>query len=84
MLNLLYFAWVKERMGCAGESIHIPPGVATLSDLAAYLRARDNAGAQAFAEPARVRAAVNQTLAAPDTPVHDGDEIAFFPPVTGG
>jgi molybdopterin synthase sulfur carrier subunit len=84
MVNLLYFAWIKERMGRAGESIQLPDRVATLADLAAYLKARDDPGARAFAEPTLVRAAVNQDFATPETPVNDGDEIAFFPPVTGG
>ncbi len=84
MLNLLYFAWIKERMERTGESISLPPGVATVADLAAYLQTRDDAGARAFAQPTLVRAAVNQDFATAETPVNDGDEIAFFPPVTGG
>ena len=62
----------------------LPPGVATVGQLADWLRARDAAGAAAFAHPALVRAAVNQDLAGPDAPVRAGDEVAFFPPVTGG
>ena len=84
MVELLYFAWVKERMGRPAETIPLPPGVATVGALAAWLRARDDAGARAFAEPTLVRAAVNQDFATPGTPVQDGDEVAFFPPVTGG
>ena len=84
MLNLLYFAWIKERMDRAGESIPTPPGVKTVGELAAYLQARDPQGARAFAEPTLVRAAVNQEFASPVTPLQDGDEVAFFPPVTGG
>ena len=84
MLNLLYFAWVKERMGRSDESIPIPPGVACLADLAGYLQARDEYGARAFSQPGLVRAAVNQDFATPETPIKDGDEVAFFPPVTGG
>jgi molybdopterin synthase sulfur carrier subunit len=84
MLNLLYFAWVKERMGIQSEAIPMPPSVESLSDLANYLQTRDDAGSRAFAEPNLVRAAVNQVFASPETPVRDGDEIAFFPPVTGG
>ncbi len=84
MLRVLYFAWLRERTGRAEESIAMPDGVTTVGALLAWLRARDAAGAAAFANPALVRAAVNQTFAAPDTPIADGDEIAFFPPVTGG
>ena len=82
MLQILYFAWVKDRMGRSHEAL--PPGPPTVAALAAFLRDRDDAGRRAFADPASVRAAVNQDFATPDTPVGDGDEVAFFPPVTGG
>jgi len=83
-IQVLYFAWLRERMGRAEETLPLPPGVHTVGALADWLRARDDSGAQAFAEPGIVRAAVNQAFAQPDTPVEDGDEVAFFPPVTGG
>ena len=84
MLKLLYFASLRERMGRAGENLALPDGVATVQDLIAFLLRRDPAGAAAFAHPGLVRAAVNQDFATPSTPIGDGDEIAFFPPVTGG
>lgn len=84
MVQILYFAWLKERMASPGETIPLPPGVTTVGALAAFLAARDDRGRTAFAEPALVRAAVNQDFATPDTPVKNGDEVAFFPPVTGG
>ena len=84
MVNILYFAWMKERMDRAEETLALPQGVTTIATLSAHLRARDPNGARAFAEPALIRAAVNQDFATPDTPIKDGDEIAFFPPVTGG
>lgn len=84
MLDLLYFAWVRERMGKPAETIPLPDGVATIGALATWLQHRDDQGARAFADPALIRAAVNQDFATPATPIHDGDEIAFFPPVTGG
>jgi molybdopterin synthase sulfur carrier subunit len=84
MLELLYFAWIKDRMHSSGERLPLPDGVATVGDLAAWLQSRDERGARAFAEPTLVRAAVNQDFATPATPVTDGDEVAFFPPVTGG
>ena len=82
--RVLYFAWLRERTGHAEEEIVPPEGVGTVGDLIAWLRARDAGHAAAFANPLLVRAAVNQDFADPDTPVSPGDEIAFFPPVTGG
>ena len=83
-MRVLYFAWMRERMGRSEEDLSPPSGVATVGALADWLRARDAAGASAFAEAAIVRAAVNQEFAQPDTAIRDGDEVAFFPPVTGG
>ena len=84
MLHIHYFAWVRERMGKTHETIPLPDGVQTIADLAAHLATRDPQGAQAFATPTQIRAARNQDFAPPNTPIQDNDEIAFFPPVTGG
>ncbi len=84
MLRVLYFAWLRERMGVGEEALALPAGVTTVGGLAAWLRARDPAGSAAFAEPSTVRAAVNQVFAKPETQLAAGDEVAFFPPVTGG
>ena len=84
MLKLLYFASLRERMGLAEEDVSVPGDVATVRDLMTHLKSRDAKGQAAFANPSLVRAAVNQEFAAPSAPVRDGDEIAFFPPVTGG
>ena len=83
-VRIRYFAWLRERMGRGEENLSLPPDVATVGDLAGWLRQRDHAGSAAFTDLATVRAAVNQTFAPPATPVQDGDEVAFFPPVTGG
>ena len=83
-LRILYFAWLRERTGRSEEEVPVPDGVATVADLVAWLRARDPAHAGAFANPRLVRVAVNQEFAGPEAPVQAGDEIAFFPPVTGG
>jgi molybdopterin synthase sulfur carrier subunit len=82
-LRLLYFAWLRERVGLAEESVPLPAGVATVAGLIAWLRARGPGFAAAFATNS-VRCAVNQDFAGPDTPIAAGDEVAFFPPVTGG
>ena len=84
MVHVLYFAWLRERMGRAEETLALPPGIGTVAELVGWLIARDAAGAHAFADAAVVRAAVNQDFADPATPVRPGDEVAFFPPVTGG
>ncbi len=84
MLKVLYFASLRERMGRAEEDLPLPPGVATVGDLLAHLKGRDPAGAAAFAQPSLVRAAVNQEFAGAAAALQDGDEVAFFPPVTGG
>jgi sulfur-carrier protein len=83
-IRVLYFAWLRERAGRAEETLALPPEVNTVGGLAAWLQARDPAGTAAFANRALIRAAVNQKFAPSDAPIADGDEIAFFPPVTGG
>jgi molybdopterin synthase sulfur carrier subunit len=83
-MTILYFAWVRQKTGTSEERIGLPANVKTVGDLAAHLRARGGGYAQAFADTARLRAAVNQEHAGWDAGVRDGDEIAFFPPVTGG
>ncbi|MDH3241324.1 MAG: molybdopterin converting factor subunit 1 [Alphaproteobacteria bacterium] len=83
-MKLLYFAWLRTRIGRGEEDIEPPPEVATVADLLAWLAARGAGYAEALARPDLVRVAVNQEFAGPDTLVHAGDEIALFPPVTGG
>ncbi len=84
MLRVLYFAWLRERVGLSEETVSPPADVATVGALVAWLRALDAGHAAAFEHAALVRCAVNQTFAAADTAVAAGDEVAFFPPVTGG
>jgi molybdopterin synthase sulfur carrier subunit len=83
-LEVLYFAALRERIGMAREACDVPPGVATVADLQRWLAARGAPWSEAFAATTRVRAAVGQTMAQPDTPLANGAEVAFFPPVTGG
>ena len=83
-LHLLYFAWLRERVGLGQEDVAVPPGVATVADLVAWLRSRGPGYEAAFGTTAPVRCAVNQEFASPDDAVNAGDEVAFFPPVTGG
>ena len=82
MIELLYFAWVREQMGSNGERLALPEGVGTVGALLDWLDARNTGGP--FAERARLRVAVNQSFAGADAPLNPGDEVAIFPPVTGG
>lgn len=84
MITLLYFARLREALGTGREQIALPAGVATLGDLRVYLAQRGGAWAIEMAEGRNLRAAVNQDVAAAAVPLKDGDEVAFFPPVTGG
>lgn len=83
-VTLLYFARLREALGTGREQLVLPPGVATLGALRAHLANRGEAWSREMAVGRNLRAAVNQDIAGPDTPVKDGDEVAFFPPVTGG
>jgi molybdopterin synthase sulfur carrier subunit len=84
MVNLLYFAWVRERVGKAAETVELPPGVATVTDLVHWLRARGPQYETAFARPDVVRAAIDRKHVKPTASIEGAREIAFFPPVTGG
>ena len=83
-LKLLYFAALREQLGTAGEEIEVPAGIATVAALRSHLRARGGAWQLALADAKLVRMAVNQDMAPPTAAIKAGDEVAFFPPVTGG
>ena len=83
-MKLLYFAWVRQKVGKSEETLALPVDVSTVRDLVQHLRGLGPGYADAFGDPARLRAAANQVHVGFDTPLGDGDEIAFFPPVTGG
>jgi len=83
-MRVLYFAWLRQRTGIAQEDVSPPPEVTTVGELMSWLVAQSSGHAAAFAEPRQVRAAVNQAFCGPEATVAPGDEVAFFPPVTGG
>ncbi|AWN44903.1 molybdopterin converting factor subunit 1 [Methylobacterium durans] len=83
-MKLIYFAWVRERVGKAEESVDLPPGIGTVSDLVAWLKGRGEEYAYAFENAGVVRAAIDRVHAKPDAPITGAAEIAFFPPMTGG
>jgi molybdopterin synthase sulfur carrier subunit len=83
-VTLLYFAWVRQKIGRGEEEVELPESVKTVDDLLVWLQGRGPGYADAFADVRRVRAAVNQEHVAFAAPVRSCDEVAFFPPVTGG
>lgn len=83
-MKILYFAWLKEKTGVGEEDVVLPDGVADVAGLIHWLRERGDGFAQAFADEGVVRVAVNHEHVDLGHAVHDGDEVAFFPPVTGG
>jgi molybdopterin converting factor subunit 1 len=83
-MKILYFAWLRTRIGLGEEELAAPQTVTTVAGLIAWLATRSEGHAHAFAEAKLIRCAVNQDFALPDTAIGPQDEIAFFPPVTGG
>jgi molybdopterin synthase sulfur carrier subunit len=83
-VKLLYFAWLRARIGCAEEELALAPEVHDVAGLLGWLRSRGGGYAEALQNLAIVRVAVNQDYVGLEHPVRDGDEVAIFPPVTGG
>jgi molybdopterin synthase sulfur carrier subunit len=83
-VKLLYFAWVRERVGKPEEEIELPEGIATVGDLMSWLARRGEEYAHAFENPRVIRAAVDRAHVKADTAIAGAREIAFFPPMTGG
>lgn len=84
MTKLLYFAWVREKIGKAEETLALPASVTTVGELVAWLSARGPEYAEAFAKPEIVRAAIDKSHVKISANVREAREIAFFPPVSGG
>ena len=83
-MKIRYFAWLRSKVGVAAEEVSPPADVATVGQLMTWLAADRPGFAEALAKPGVIRAAVNQDYAAPEHPIKGSDEVAFFPPVTGG
>jgi molybdopterin synthase sulfur carrier subunit len=83
-IELKFFASVREALGLAGERIELPEGVTTVGAVRAHLIERGGAWATALGQERALRMAFNHVMCGPDTPVREGGEVAFFPPVTGG
>jgi molybdopterin synthase sulfur carrier subunit len=83
MLQLRYFASLRDTLGIGDETIDLPDGIRDLPALTRWLQARDDTWAAALAD-GRLHVAINQEIVKPDAAITDGDEVAWFPPVTGG
>jgi molybdopterin synthase sulfur carrier subunit len=83
-VKLIYFAWVRERIGVPDEAVELPEGVTTISALKDWLASRGENYAYAFENPGIIRAAIDQRHATADASIAGAREIAFFPPMTGG
>ncbi|MBL6946101.1 MAG: molybdopterin converting factor subunit 1 [Rhodospirillales bacterium] len=83
-MKILYFAWLREKTGVDAEDVQPPPDVTNLRSLVEWLKGRGDGYADALGDLKRVRAAVNQEAVSIDHAIGPDDEVAFFPPVTGG
>ena len=83
-MKLIYFAWVRERIGKPDEEVDVPASVRTVGDLVAWLKGRGEEYAYAFENAAVIRAAIDRNHVKPETMIAGAREIAFFPPMTGG
>jgi molybdopterin synthase sulfur carrier subunit len=83
-VKLLYFAWVRERIGLSEEEVALPAGVATVGDLVEWLKGRGPEYEHALAEPKAIRVAVDRIHADRSASVAGASEVALFPPMTGG
>ena len=83
-MKLVYFAWVRERIGKAEEEVAPPASIVTVAELVGWLTKRGEEYAHAFENPKVIRAAIDRRHVRPDASIADAREIAFFPPMTGG
>ncbi len=83
-MKLRYFAWVRERVGKTDEEIALPASVTTVAELMEWLAGRGEEYAHAFDNPKVIRAAIDRAHVRPETPIAGAQEVAFFPPMTGG
>ena len=83
-MRILYFAWLRQKTGIDSEEIEMPTHITDVAGLIEWLKERNENFAEALSDFESIRVAVNQEFAEPDAPVAQGDEVAIFPPMTGG
>jgi len=83
-MKILYFAWLRQKIGVSREEIDPPSEINTLGELIRWLKGQSPGHADAFLDETAVHAAINHEFATTDVAIKPGDEIAFFPPITGG
>ena len=84
MIQIFYFGWVRSRIGYDKEELELPTNIETVAGLIEWLKSRGKGYAHAFEDSDVIRAAVNHEIVPPETLIRNGDEIALFPPMTGG
>jgi len=83
-MRILYFAWLRQKTGIDSEEVELPSDITDVAGLIEWLKERNDNFAEALSDFDSIRVAVNQDFAEPDAPVAQGDEVAIFPPMTGG
>ena len=83
-MRILYFAWLRQKTGIDSEEVEMPTHITDVAGLIDWLKERNENFAEALSDFESIRVAVNQEFAEPDDPVAQGDEVAIFPPMTGG
>ncbi|MBT5496142.1 MAG: molybdopterin converting factor subunit 1 [Alphaproteobacteria bacterium] len=83
-MRILYFAWLRQKTGIDSEEVEMPSHITNVAGLIEWLKERNENFAEALSDFDSIRVAVNQEFAEPDAPVAQGDEVAIFPPMTGG
>lgn len=83
-MQLLYFGWVRSKIGISGEQIELPPNISDVRTLIGWLQSRGDGYSEALEDISVIRVALNQEMAELDASVGANDEVAFFPPMTGG
>ena len=83
-MNILYFSWIKDKLGKAKENITVDQNISNVAELITFLESKDETYKEVFKDISAIRVSINMETANIEDPIHANDEIAFFPPMTGG